>query len=309
MRRPGISLEKKNGFTRVNTETAFRAFDSNFYHVVLRMTVAAADMDRARSVVDQDETILAVWKASPDQAYAAAMQKFQQHIFCPPLLWLEVITCCCRISAWKTNYESTMYILTNKQLYKHYDGDRPVCLFDILQWAPQSGTVSLAYVKLGSANTLPPCSCSLRYIDELFARSKEINTGPLPSCCYVPVLRLIVPPANILSNAGLRQYQLPNEVHIIVNDVAEAEAIFSQAKAAMPDMPDFLPMGAGTTFSMMMGMVMQQQAPPAIGQVVVPATMDRGVNVADELSKLGSMLQQGLLTQAEFQKAKEKLLA
>jgi len=180
---------------------------------------AQEDLDKAMAIVDKGERVLAVWKATPEQAQSAACQPFQIVIFLPCFLPHLCFLSPCAIACFlgnKTYIENTLWILTDKKLYKASDASPPGGLCCCIPHSNTAhGSVALSQIVDITDNLGGQCA---------------------PPLCAVPKVFATVPPGHSLANAGGGKHRPHHTCAFIVDDKEQAMALLRSTKQAAEQM-------------------------------------------------------------------------
>jgi hypothetical protein len=253
---------------------------------------------RARTFVSPDERIIAVWQATPDQAYQAALQPLAilafLPCFIPHAVMCSPMLCCC-IYSMSNTLKNTLTVLTDRKLYRWVDPDSAGCIQPVGLRQTQT-SVELHQVNVTGATI----------------------GGPGAMCCQVPYVQAHLPMGHPMCNAGGGKHRPATMYHFIVDSKADAEQLISQAKSAAPQPMMMMPGGTmpmnpvvnmatpvATVTAQLAGeaQLVQATAVPVMG-----APMAQGEGLAGELAKLAQLRDQGVLSAAEFETAKNKIL-
>ena len=181
--------------------------------VHLSRCVTQSDMDQANRLIDADETIHAIWKATPpDASRAACSSCLSKTIMMPcciaygPCFWFQ---------DWAA-HKRTLYVLGDEHIYKHFDGFWlcfPFCFIPgATHGRSMTGNISLDSIQVNTSATGSLCNAC---------------------CCEAPpTVRLDVPLGHYLAHEG-ECCAAPDRIAFVVDDKTQAVRLIELAQGRM----------------------------------------------------------------------------
>lgn len=172
------------------------------------------DLETAQKLIAPGETILAIYRAGPDNAKNATLQPFA--CLACPCFWPHAIVCCpCIVAGFlnaKAYFEGTMHIVTDKSLYRHTDTAPPCpCLPTT---GRESGSQPLADIT-SFGSDMPGAACGKQ-------------------CCPTTKIVLGVGQGSVLANCGGSKHVPSSQCMILLPNPEEALAFIRNAKEQAP---------------------------------------------------------------------------
>ena len=167
-------------------------------------------VERAQRLVSTNENILAVYVVSDENRCNAIKQPFT--LFACPLLWVHALLvspCMCALAYSQNNIlKSTIYVVTDKRIYKSIDGDVSVCC--CCNQGKDSGDVNLEAVT-GVGVDMPGMNC----------------------CCPVKYAMIALPIGHPMAIAGGGKHMPPTKFPMLVSDPDATVRLIREAKDAL----------------------------------------------------------------------------
>jgi len=230
-------------------------------------------VDRAQQLVSAGESILAVYVISDDNRCAAIKQPFA--LLVCPLFWIHALVLSPCICAFCYNQnaimKSTVYVVTDRRIYKSIDGDVAICC--CCNQGKDSGDVTLQDIT-GVGIDMPGMNC----------------------CCQLKYASVSLPFGHPMACAGGGKHVPHTKMPMLVDDPEATVRVIRAAKDALGGVPMAQGYHAGVV----------QSVP---GVVVEPMQMERGEDPIEKITKLKKLLDAGAITQEEFDEKKSTLLA